>query len=110
MLLLRVRHDPQHWHLRWCSRQLLMPTVEGEVMGLFGGKGIRQHHEKRYIQTKHKAVSSESLLFWQRHRASEFPQVSGVKAKVTSRLFQLNCVLGTSLMNPSLRRLGNQKA
>ena len=34
--------------------------------------------------------------------ASEFPHVSGVRATITSRLFQLNCVIGTSLMNQRL--------
>lgn len=35
-------------------------------------------------------------------RASEFPHISGVKGIVTSRLFELNCVIGAALINPSL--------
>ena len=74
----------------------------GDTAELFAGKGIRQSHEKLCIQTKHKAASNKFSVFGKVTRASEFPKISGVKAKVTSRLFQICYVTGTSLINPSL--------
>lgn len=80
---------------------------QGDAVGLFAEKEIRQCHKKLCIQSTKLLVIN--VPFDKGTGASEFPGISGVQVKVTSRLFHLRCMIGTSLINPSLWRLGNQK-
>lgn len=59
--------------------------------------------ETLYMQQSTKLLVMRVSSFDKGARASEFPHTSGVRAKFTSRLFQLNCLIGTSLINPSLK-------